>query len=102
MTSPTRRRRQRSQQRFTLAELAEAVTIARSTTNRQVDLTATAPLTRNEMRLVRRAVREGWDTSPEKQAEYLNRLQATVQAPDDELAIFAIESLLMMDEFRLP
>lgn len=99
MTSPVRKRRDRSRRRLSLNESLEVIR-AKQIIN--LHLTGvgsgatSAPLTRADIGLISRAVREGWDVPSEKRVSILRQLDQTIAGDDDRLVICAAQLVMRM------
>ena len=96
MTSPTRRRRQRSRDRIGQADVAEAVEIARQLAA-ELGTQGALPYSRLEMQLIRSWLkRPDWNPSPEKRAEILSRVCVSLRSDCRSLKISGVMTVLAM------
>lgn len=104
MTSPVRKRRDRSRKRLASAESLEIIEQARGFFSLQpfggdtgANCERLEPLTRTHCAMIAQAVRGGWlDTDAQKRARIVGQLMQAVDSTDDRLAVSAARVVLLM------
>ena len=105
MTSPARKRSDRSRKRLAEAESLEIVERARQCLVCTIlpptpgDYGAPcAPLTRSDCILIGRAVREGWDVSKSKRRRIIREMMAALDTDDARLILSVARLALAMEK----
>ena len=108
MTSPNRKRSDRSRKRLADAESLEIVERARrclvcSTLppNSGGYGATCAPLSRSDCVLIGRAVREGWDVPKAKRRSIMRQMMATLETDDARLILSVARLALAMDKHNM-
>lgn len=100
MTSPHRKRADRERKRLTEIERLELVERARRfmPTESPGDYGETcAPLTRSDMILIGRAIRDGWDVPEAKRDEIVRQTLAALNSDNDRLTLAAARLVILME-----
>lgn len=103
MTSPVRKRRDRSRRRI-VADALEIVSQARELFCSQPcgDTGANlAPLTRSDTVLINRAIRSGWDVPEAKRVEIVRQIGLALDGDDDRLVLAVAQTTLLMEAANL-
>ena len=100
MTSPTRKRSDRSRkltqtEKLEIAERAKRIV---RLTESPGDYGANcAPLTRGDCVLIGKAVRSGWDVPDSKRQEIVQQMLAALDTDDDRLALSVLNLMIAME-----
>lgn len=101
MTSPHRKRSDRSRKRLTELEKLEIVERARRCANITETLgdygANCAPLTRSDCVLIGKAVRGNWDVPEQKRAEIIQQISETLNSDDHRLTLAVVRLVIRME-----
>lgn len=100
MTSPSRKRADRSRKRLTELERLEVVERAKRClpAESQGDSRGpSAPLTRSDCVLIRQAIRGGWDVPEAKREEIIRQTLEALESTDEWLVVAAAQLVILME-----
>lgn len=100
MTSPSRKRADRSRKRLTEIERLEIVERAQRYLKHESPgdtREPCAPLTRSDCLLIGRAIRGGWDVPEAKRREIVQQTLAALNSDDERLSISAAQLVIAME-----
>jgi len=101
MTSPTRQRRTRSRRRIQDADAAEFIAKARALAQNVGGLDRGAPeppLTRGDLQMIRKAIREGWDVPHDKRQAIIAQVVEALDSENCRLSTGAALTILEMSK----
>ena len=100
MTSPTRKRADRSRKRLTEVERLEFMERAQRCLQNQSPWDSRepcAPLTRSDCILIGRAIRDGWSLPNAKRDEIVQQTIAALNSDNDRLTLSAVRLVILME-----
>ncbi len=100
MTSPTRKRADRSRKRLTEIERLEFMERAQLCLKTELlgdSRGPCAPLTRSDCILIGRAIRDGWDVSEAKRREIIQQTLVALDSDNDRLSLAAVRVVVLME-----
>lgn len=100
MTSPTRKRADRSRKRLTELERLGVVERAQRYLNHESPGDTgepCVPITRNDCILIGRAIRDGWDVPEAKRLAIIQQVRAALHSDNERLALSAARLVIAME-----